>query len=115
MYRLVVLLFTLLMPFQLAWSAAAAYCEHEGRQAGEVVAAAHFGHHAHVHQGGDANGSLGHADCNVCSAATTPLIQQLPAPHAAFTTLVRPRWPEPGPLASALARAPDRPQWLRLV
>ncbi|MFM2066152.1 MAG: hypothetical protein RLZZ584_1061 [Pseudomonadota bacterium] len=47
MHRLIVRLLLLLLPMQLSWGVAAAYCGHE---AAGSAAAAHFGHHVHVHQ-----------------------------------------------------------------
>ena len=44
----IVLLFVL--PIQFAWSAAAAYCQHE-----EAPASAHIGHHSHAHKAGKAS------------------------------------------------------------
>lgn len=50
MRRFVILLLLVVMQSQLAWGAAAAYCEHEPGAA----AASHFGHHEHRHAASDA-------------------------------------------------------------
>lgn len=44
MRRLIVILMLLIVPLQLGYAAAAAYCQHESGSA-----AGHFGHHAHEH------------------------------------------------------------------
>ncbi|MDR7336188.1 MAG: cation efflux protein, CzcI family [Roseateles sp.] len=44
MRRWLTILLLFVLPVQFAWSAAAAYCQHE-----EVAGIAHFGHHAHDH------------------------------------------------------------------
>lgn len=49
-----------LLPLQLSWAAAAAYCQHEKQPA----RAAHFGHHEHQHhdQGAAKKAKDGHGD-----------------------------------------------------
>ena len=47
MHRFALLLLALLMPLQTAWAMAASYCQHESSR----LAAAHFGHHSHQHDG----------------------------------------------------------------
>ena len=115
MFRLFLLCFALLLPLQFAWAGAAAYCEHET----STARAEHFGHHAHVHEAETSQKAgakfIADADCGACHASGAPLIATLAsalalpsaAVHAAPTLL--------GPIASALARAPDRPQWRRLA
>jgi len=115
--RLVTLFLALLLPLQFAWGAAAAYCGHETN----AQAAQHFGHHQHVHQAeaGQSSeakkavdGKLAYDnDCGACHASATVLIAPtlgelsvpLPASSLAFAVVPSP--------SSALARAPDRPQW----
>jgi len=115
MSRWVVLFFTLLLPFQLVWTSAVAYCQHE---TGAVVVA-HFGHHPHAHEEAVSDrasaDNSAHGDCNVCNAASAPL---LPGSHPSGlgeALVLRQRLPDTGPLASTVSRAPDRPQWRRLV
>jgi len=119
--RLATLLLALLLPLQFAWGAAAAYCGHETN----LQAAQHFGHHQHVHQtdAGQAaeakkavDGKLAYDnDCGSCHASATVLIAptpgelSMPLPASGLALAV-----VPSP-SSALARAPDRPQWLRLA
>ena len=115
MLRLFVLCFVFMLPLQFAWAGAAAYCEHETSSA----RAEHFGHHAHVHksEGGQTTGGqfVADADCGACHATGSMLTTNstgshtlpLSATHAAAAPML--------PIASALARAPDRPQWLRLA
>lgn len=45
MRRWLTILMLLVLPGQFAWSAAAAYCQHE-----QVPAKAHIGHHVHEHE-----------------------------------------------------------------
>lgn len=121
MSRLFVLVFALLLPFQFAWAGAAAYCQHEGEPEGQSTSVSHFGHHSHVHKdaGGAKQGAasklVADSDCGVChaagasltgAAAGLPAAGPTPAPWLAATA---------DPPASAPARAPDRPQWLRLA
>ena len=42
--RFILLLMISVLPFQIAWAMAGAYCEHESGKAAQ-----HFGHHDHVH------------------------------------------------------------------
>lgn len=42
--RFVLLLMIMVLPFQISWAMAGAYCEHESGNAAQ-----HFGHHDHVH------------------------------------------------------------------
>lgn len=112
--RLVALLLALLLPLQLSWAAVGEYCQHESAP----KAADHLGHHAHVHKD-DASKASGKgsidSDCGFCHATTS-----------ATLAVVAPAVPEPAVTSqlvavthaahpSALARAPDRPQWLRLA
>lgn len=114
MKRLIAVLLALLLPLQLSWAAVGEYCQHES----SPQAAQHFGHHAHVHtdEGTKDGGKTAiDSDCSFChtGAAATMAAQ---APHvpeiatgSSLVTLVQPAH------ASALARPPDRPQWVRLA
>lgn len=115
MRRWLVLLFVVLLPLQFAWSAASAYCQHET----DERQSQHFGHHFHVHEDGakttTASKLMADADCATCHATGAPLIAMKSdvrdfsaTSTAAFHLAMR-------PFSSALVRAPDRPQWLRLV
>lgn len=50
--RVVLLLMITLLPFQMSWAMAGAYCEHESGKAAQ-----HFGHHDHVHTAPDSDKS----------------------------------------------------------
>lgn len=50
--RFVLLLMISVLPFQMAWAMAGAYCEHESGKAAQ-----HFGHHDHVHTAPTDSGS----------------------------------------------------------
>ena len=52
MRRWLTILMLLVLPGQFAWSAAAAYCQHE-----QVPAKAHIGHHVHEHEAPGDSGS----------------------------------------------------------
>jgi cytochrome c5 len=107
------LAFTLL--FQMSWAVAATYCEHETSSTATV----HFGHHAHVHKAADgkqlADGKLAvDDDCSGCHAGHAAIAA------VGFTTAATGApsgvdVPPPSLHGSALARAPDRPQWPRLA
>jgi hypothetical protein len=80
----------------------------------------HVGHHEHQHEGVEGKKStnskfLGDADCHACNAAGTPLIVGAPALKPATASAARVGELKARPLTSALTRAPDRPQWLRLA
>jgi len=109
-----------LLPLQVAWGAAAAYCEHEVT----TEASKHFGHHQHEHKAdvhdtaakkSSVKKSVVDNDCAACHMSSSALAADLSGylPTSSLSSdLV------PGTLnahASAFARAPDRPQWARLV
>ena len=115
MSRLVVLCFMVLLPLQLAWSAASAYCQHETTE----QQSRHVGHHDHAHKGEAKKTSdsklMADADCASCHAsASVALPTRLDRPGVAATSPSAEAVAAPA-FTSALARAPDRPQWLRLV
>ena len=114
MKRLLAILLALLLPLQLSWAAVGEYCQHES----SPKAAQHFGHHSHVHKSDgkhDAGKKLVDSDCSFCHAGTpatmTAVAPRVPTAPAQTTAVPSPQ----APLTSALAREPDRPQWLRLV
>lgn len=105
----------LLLPFQIAWSAASAYCQHEG--AGQQ--SEHVGHHFHAHKG-EATKSvdgkpMADSDCASCHASGAVAIPTTLDRSDLAATPVLAKVVAPPLFTSALARAPDRPQWLRLV
>ena len=121
MRRFFACLLALLLPLQLAWGAAAVYCQHETAPVGS----AHFGHHAHVHdvQKDDnhrhakmtSGKVVGDHDCGYCNVAATAVVPHVDVPAAGMIgsgelqARVERRHP------SAPPRAPDRPQWRRLA
>ena len=116
MSRLVALLIALMLPLQLAWGAAAAHCQHE--TAPQVDQ--HLGHHEHVHKDVskkplDSSKLSIDTDCGVCHASGAAAVVQHTPPELALALghglAVRCEQLHP----SAPARAPDRPQWLRLA
>jgi cytochrome c5 len=115
MGRLFVFVVSLLLPLQFAWSAASAYCQHETTERQSQ----HFGHHFHAHKG-EAKKSpdsklMADSDCASCHASAAAAIPtQLDGCDFEAASLSAEVVASP-PFSSALARAPDRPQWLRLV
>jgi len=115
MFRSFLIFVALLLPLQFAWSAAAAYCQHETTE----QQSKHFGHHFHAHQGEAKKSSdsklMADADCASCHASAAAAIptrlDECDFKAASLSTQVV----ASPPFSSALARAPDRPQWLRLV
>ena len=115
MFRLVALLLALLMPLQLVWGSAAAYCGHETAP----QAAKHFGHHEHVHKVDTKKPAdtklVGDNDCGPCHATFSALTTDPVAATGVLFAARRFVMPSAPSVASALTRAPDRPQWLRLA
>lgn len=115
MRRFFALLLASALLFQMSWAVAATYCEHET----SPKAAAHFGHHVHVHKAADAKKSVDNKfavddDCSYCHAghaALVPMSYTAVAPPATAAAA----FPQPPLHGSAPGRAPDRPQWLRLA
>lgn len=111
----IILFLALLLPLQFAWANAAAYCDHET----DPAQTRHFGHHEHLHEVGVEKPSssklAGDNDCGTCHAAGSPVIFDASAFDMVVptTTAVVPHALRRTP--TALARAPDRPQWPRLA
>jgi hypothetical protein len=104
-----------LLPLQFVWSAASAYCQHERSE----QQSKHFGHHFHAHKGEAKKDSdsklMADSDCASCNANVAAVIPtQLDGRDFEAASLSAEVVASP-PFSSALARAPDRPQWLRLV
>jgi len=116
MRRWLILLSALVLSLQFGWSVAAAYCQHESS---DQQQSQHFGHHFHLHKG-DKDGSpagklIPDTDCCVCHAAGHGVVASY---GDTATFAMTPSAAKPGaspPFTSVPARAPDRPQWLRLV
>ena len=116
MRRLVLLLVVLILPLQLAWGAAAGYCQHEAGPDSQ-----HFGHHEHVHKAdpGKASGTADWGqdnDCGTCHAAGATALTSSAAPLHLSVVFSR------APILEAFRRppappphAPERPQWARLA
>src|SRR5437763_1560748 len=107
------LAFTLL--FQASWAVAATYCGHETVPA----TAGHFGHHAHEHKTADGKKQVDAKlavddDCAACHAAHAALLP-VGLDGLAARAPASADFPVPSLHGSALARAPDRPQWPRLA
>lgn len=118
MRRYLILFLLVLMPLQLSWAAAGAYCEHEtGEQA------QHFGHHVHQHApsaktSDTDNGKIekqngSHPDCGACHAGAVALIDGAPAPG--FVEWSSAEFTHSDPVSSSLNSPPERPQWAHLA
>ena len=114
MRRRLIIFLLVLLPFQFAWTAAAAYCSHEANPS-----AKHFGHHVHVHKAMSSSVDAGKhgtataapdADCPVCNLSAPPLPTELAVVEVAHPhhTLAPPDVPPP---PSAIADTPERPNW----
>ena len=115
MTRRIILFLALLLPLQLAWANAAAYCQHETNAA----QTRHFGHHEHLHKVGIETKSTGKVasdtDCGTCHTTGSPVIFDPSVPTALVPTSASVVPHARRRLPTALARAPDRPQWTRLA
>ena len=115
MLRTFIIFVSLLLPLQFAWSAASAYCQHETTE----QQSKHFGHHFHVHKGEVKKSSdsklMADSDCASCHASASAAIPTQLDGCDFEATLPLAEVVPTQPFTSALARAPDRPQWLRLV
>ncbi|RQP21851.1 cation efflux protein, CzcI family [Piscinibacter terrae] len=117
MRRWLVVLLLVVLPFQFAWTAAAAYCGHE-----TSASVKHFGHHVHVHKAATGSVDAKHAggtaapdlDCPVCHLGAPAL----PAEFAVVDVSIPPAEfaaPDAAAPPSAIAEAPERPNWLLAV
>jgi len=113
MRRRIAILLLMLLPFQFCWSAAAAYCQHESG-----AAAAHVGHHSHVHKnvskaGKEASALSGlDSDCPTCvlHADGPSLPPDMPSVAPSVAHLA----PVPHEVLAALSpppSLPERPKW----
>lgn len=101
--------------FQMSWAVAATYCGHDT----SPKAASHLGHHAHVHPASGAKHMVADTlaaddDCGDCHAVHAAIVPIVPTVVASDATVGVER-SRPSRHGSAPARAPDRPQWLRLA
>lgn len=114
MSRCAALFLAVLLSFQATWASAATYCQHEAAPA----LAKHFGHHDHQHKldlKKPSDEKSIDSDCGICHVAGAGSIaialNHVTSKAVAESFVVPPRHAS----RSALARAPDRPQWLRLA
>jgi hypothetical protein len=115
MPRVLALFLAFALLFQTNWAVAATYCGHETSS----TAAMHFGHHGHVHRSADGKMHVASQlavddDCCDCHAEHAAIIPMAFDGIVAMTSASA-SFPRPSMHGSALARAPDRPQWLRLA
>jgi hypothetical protein len=115
MLRSFLIFVAMLLPLQFAWSAASAYCQHETSE----QQSKHFGHHFHAHKGEVKKSTdsklMADSDCASCYASTAAAIPTRLDGHDFAVSSLTAEAVAPLPFSSVLARAPDRPQWLRLV
>jgi hypothetical protein len=114
MKRLLIILMLIVVPLQLSWAAAAAYCEHESQP--KTV---HFGHHEHKHIASAAeiksdvskSAAAIDGDCTSCHLGgiailtvptPAPSLNQLSAPAVAAGNSL---------LASSRSSRLERPKW----
>jgi hypothetical protein len=118
MRRILIILMLLVVPFQLSWGMAAAYCEHESSSS-----VSHFGHHSHKHTeaSNDQKPATAKAklsfdgDCEICQLSgigLTPQEKQTLSSSQASLDVDLVVNPLPSWL---LSNQPDRPQWQRAV
>lgn len=113
--RLFLIILLMILPLQLSWAAAGAYCKHE-----KGAASNHFGHHVHQHQAKsdtpDSKGEFGkvHNDCSSCHGIGFALFMEWPgldvvAPRQLFVL------PHPFPYLSHIPDGPRRPDRLSVA
>ena len=114
MKRLLMILMMVVLPFQLSWAAAAAYCQHENSPV-----SSHFGHHVHKHAINAADAKTDKSpskltsddDCTVCHlggagiASMAFLSLAIEATNTDQEFTVNHLQPPPRP------KRPERPQW----
>ncbi|MGK5063107.1 cation efflux protein, CzcI family [Janthinobacterium sp. LB3P112] len=116
MRRFFLILLLFVLPLQMSWAAASAYCLHE-----EGKAAQHLGHHSHQHKADADKKPVAdkaeqqkkgqpHSDCNVCHGighAWLPAGSSLPVGDTASVNADT----SPFFYASHIPDAPKRPDW----
>ncbi|AVP58277.1 hypothetical protein [Pulveribacter suum] len=109
------LLLTVLLPLQLSWAQAAAYCRHDAPHG-----TAHQGHHQHRQHGpgqvGEASGGESRltdldADCSACHAACASALPAHLCPFAGAAETPGLPAATPPPRYSHTCAPPDRPNW----
>lgn len=113
MKRLLIILMFLIVPLQLSWAAAAAYCEHETNPS-----TVHFGHHEHKHiasadEKADTSKSAAavDGDCTTCHLGGIAILS-MPVPMMALDLISAPSIIGGNPLlASSRPSRPERPKW----
>ena len=109
----------LVVPFQLAWGAISAYCEHEADAVSQ-----HVGHHVHKHQqdpsvkkiesGDGTKTSSFDMDCGVCHAAcSVVLCGDITTLSFGGSSIVV--TPAPSIHLTLFSSKPERPKWLGLA
>ena len=121
MKKFFLLLLLFVLPLQMSWAAASAYCLHE-----EGKAARHLGHHSHHHQASaddapqaDAGKDLkaktkAHSDCNVCHGvghAWLPPATSMPVFDSASLAVDTSSFL----YISHIPDAPKRPDWTPVI
>lgn len=109
MRRVLAFLILLIVPLQMSYAAAAAYCEHESRPA----QGGHLGHHAHQHQESPAGkskipGKL-HPDCAQCHFVYLSVVAADCGPCLVSDPRDGMRATEPHLVFSLSLDTPDRP------
>lgn len=114
MRRLLLILLTIVLPFQFAWAGAAAYCQHEA-EAPYAGSVRHFGHHEHHHSAdvktADGQKALDDIDCGICHIASIPFACTDRPSTETVQHVELVATPSEQRFTSLCARAPDRPQW----
>lgn len=118
MRRLLLIFLLMVVPFQLSWGAAAAYCRHESNPA-----VSHFGHHAHQHAASSEESKSspaklqfgGDSDCAVCQLAGIGFAPTPESSQSLALTSVDAEAELKPPRASLHPSPPERPQWERAV
>jgi cytochrome c553 len=113
-----IILLVIAFTFQLSWTVASAFCQHETDQSTQ-----HFGHHPHQHQTSDdeeqenkggSKKSASHPDCATChhgsSMAADLQVDSLKLPAVQYIYLLSQLQPAKPYLAQ-----PERPKWMRLL
>ena len=115
MRRFCLILLLLILPFQLNWAVAAAYCQHEEASQSKW----HFGHHEHHHQSSTKAGhdkkAVIDTDCGVCHLVSAAMACGQPLRLDTVDRAQTPPVSHALKLTSSSTRAPDRPQWRRLT
>lgn len=104
--------------FQLSWTAASAFCQHETDQSTQ-----HFGHHPHQHASADqehqkskagSKKSVSHPDCTTCHHASSMATELQIKPMDLSVLQATDRFSSLQPPMPFLAK-PERPKWMRAV